>query len=80
MKLYMMILEVGKMSDLALYLLEITKILMENSEDHEFSPEVWDRAVSVIGLVVPLGLYLLVLFCIALAALSLYQLLGGRRK
>lgn len=76
----MMILEVGKMSDLALYLLEITKILMENSEDHEFSPEVWDRAVSVIGVAVPLGLYFLVLFCIALAALSLYNLLGGRRK
>lgn len=68
------------MSDLALYFLEITKILIENSEDHEFSPEVYDRAVSIIGLVVPLGLYLLVLFCIALAALSLYNVLGGRRK
>ena len=68
------------MSDLALYFLEITKILMEHSEEHEFSPEVWDRAVSVIGVAVPLGLYFLVLFCIALAALSLYNLLGGRRK
>lgn len=76
----MMISEGGKMSDLALYFLEITKILIENSEDHEFSPEVYDRAVSIIGLVVPLGLYLLVLFCIALAALSLYSVLGGRRK
>lgn len=68
------------MSDLALYFLEITKILIENEEGHEFSPEVLDRAVSVIGLVVPLGLYLLVLFCIALAALALYKLIGGDRR
>ena len=68
------------MSDLALYFLEITKILIEHQEDHDFSPEVLDRAVSVIGLVVPLGLYLLVLFCIALAALALYKLIGGDRR
>ena len=68
------------MSDLALYFLEITKILMENSEDHEFSPEVYDRAVSIIGIVVPLGLYILVLFCMALCALALYKLLGGRKR
>lgn len=68
------------MTDLALYFLEITKLLMENDSEHEFSPEVYDRAVSIIGLVVPLGLYLLVLFCIALAALALYKLIGGDRR
>lgn len=67
------------MSDLALYFLEVTKILMENSEEHEFSPEVWDRAVSVIGIVVPLSLYLFVLFCMVIAVLCVYKFIGGKR-
>lgn len=67
------------MSDLALYFLEVTKILMENSEEHEFSPEVWDRAVSVIGIVVPLSLYMFVLFCMVIAVLCVYKFIGGKR-
>lgn len=67
------------MSDLALYFLEVTKILMENSEEHEFSPEVWDRAVSVIGIIVPLSLYLFVLFCMVIAVLCVYKFIGGKR-
>lgn len=68
------------MSDLALYFLEITKLLMENSENHDFSPEVYDRAVSVIGIAVPLGIFFFVLFCCCLAALALFKLIGGRRS
>lgn len=68
------------MTDLCDYLLVWTKRMVEESGSHEFSPEVYDRAVSVIGIAVPLGLYFLCLFCIALAALCLYKAIGGRRS
>lgn len=73
------------MSELCEYFLYFTYHLMEIAlqlpafEDHEFSPEVIDRSVSIIALVVPLGLYFLILFMIALAGLCLYKLIGGRR-
>lgn len=74
------------MSELCEYFLYFTVHLMEvlqsypAFEEHEFSPELVDRAVSVIGLIVPLGVYLLVLFMIALAGLCMYKAIGGRRK
>lgn len=74
------------MSELCEYFLYFTVHLIEVMlqypafSEHEFSPEIIDRAVSVIGLVVPLGLYLLVLFMIALAGLCMYKAIGGRRK
>lgn len=68
------------MTELCDYLLVWTKRMIEESEGHEFSSEVYDRAVSVIGIAVPLGLYFLCLFMIALAGLCLYKFIGGRRK
>lgn len=68
------------MTDLCDYFLVWTLRVLEETENHEFSPEVYDRAVSVIGIAVPLGLYFLCLFMIALAALAMFKVIGGRRK
>lgn len=74
------------MSELCEYFVYFTIHLIEvihsypAFEEHEFSPEVVDRAVSFFGIVVPAGLYLLVLFMIALAGLCMYKAIGGRRK
>ena len=68
------------MSDLCDYFLYWTLRVIQETEDHEFSPEVYDRAVSVIGIAVPLGLYFLCLFLIALAALAMFKAIGGRRR
>lgn len=47
----------------------------------ELSPEVFDRAVSIIGLVVPIGLYFLALVSIFMLMFSFTKLLsGGARK
>lgn len=67
------------MTDLCDYLLVWTKRMIEESDGHELSPEVYDRAVSVIGIAVPLGLYFLCLFLIVLAALAMFKAIGGRR-
>lgn len=57
------------MNELCDALLEWTaKFYAEDAETlQQLSPEVYDRAVSVIGIVVPLGLYLFCLFMLALA-------------
>ena len=67
------------MSDLCDYLLVWIKLQCEDTTTHEISAEVYDRAVFCIGTVVPLALYLFVLFCMFLAALSVYKFIGGKR-
>lgn len=67
------------MSDLCDYLLVWIKLQCENTSTHEISSEVYDRAVFCIGTFVPLALYSFVLFCMVLAALSVYKFIGGRR-
>lgn len=46
----------------------------------QLSPEVYDRAVSIIGLVVPIGLYLLVLASLFLFMFCFIRLIGGGIK
>lgn len=70
------------MNELCDALLEWTaKFYAENPDAvQQLSPEVYDRAVSVIGIVVPCGLFLFCLFMLALCfgALSGLFRKGGR--
>lgn len=45
----------------------------------QLSPEVYDRAVSIIGLVVPIGLYLLVLASLFMFMFCFIRLIGGKK-
>lgn len=47
----------------------------ENFKD--ISPEVYDRAVSIIGIAVPLGLYFLVIASIFMLMFSFMRIFGG---
>lgn len=67
------------MSELCDFLLVWIKGMCE-SEEYTISPEVFDRAVSVIGTLVPLGMYFFVLFCLALAVVSIFKFIGGKRR
>ena len=44
---------------------------------HQVSPEVYDRAVSAVGLVVPLSVWLLAVFSIAVLILSVSRIMKG---
>lgn len=43
----------------------------------ELSPEVYDRAVSIIGICVPLGIYFLVISSIFMLMFSFMRIFGG---
>lgn len=51
----------------------------EQTIEHTCSPEVIDRAISVIGIVVPVSLWLLVLVCFGVACGCFWRLFVGKR-
>lgn len=67
------------MTDLCDYLLVWVKRMCEDTETHQISAEVYDRAVFCIGTFVPLALFTFVLFCMVVAVLCVYKFVGGRR-
>lgn len=67
------------MSDLCDYLLVWIKTQCENTEGHQISAEVYDRAVFCIGTFVPLLLYSFVIFCMVIAVICVYKFIAGKR-
>lgn len=67
------------MTDLCDYLLVWIKLQCENTENHQISAEVYDRAVFCIGTVVPLSIFIFVLFCMVIAVLGVYRFIVRRR-
>lgn len=67
------------MTDLCDYLLVWIKLQCEQNSAHEISSEVYDRAVFCIGTVVPLSIFLFVLFCMVIAVICVYKFICGRR-
>lgn len=51
------------------------------SPDHwqQVSPEVYDRAVSIIGIVVPVGLYFFVLASMFIMMFAFVRSIGGKK-
>lgn len=71
--------------DICDLLLSWTRVIISRRDDngqllHEFSPEVYDRAVSVIGIVVPVGLFIFVLATLFMFAFCFIKVICGRRK
>lgn len=71
--------------DLCDLLLSWTRVIIGRKDDsgqllHEFSPEVYDRAVSIIGIVVPVGLFIFTLVCLFMFLFTFLRFIGGKRK
>lgn len=62
------------------YLLAWTVSKCSPNAEHICSAEVYDRAISVIGIIVPVSLWLLVLFCFALCVCAFYRLFLPGKK
>lgn len=70
------------MKEIMDYLLEWTLTQCQGGDcalypAHEVSPEVYDRAVSAVGLVVPLSVWLLAVFALAVLLFSVSRILKG---
>lgn len=70
------------MNEIMNYLLEWTLRQCQGGENalypaHQVSPEVYDRAVSAVGLVVPLSVWLLAVFALAVLIFSVSRILKG---
>lgn len=71
--------------DLCDLLLSWTRVIIGRKNDngqllHEFSPEVYDRAVSVIGIVVPVGLFIFTLVCLFMFLFTFLRFIGGGKR
>lgn len=72
------------MNEIMNYLLEWTLRQCQGGENalypaHQVSPEVYDRAVSAVGLVVPLSVWLLAVFALAVLIFAVSRILKGGR-
>lgn len=70
------------MNEIMSYLLEWTLRQCQGGEGalypaHQVSPEVYDRAVSAVGLVVPLSVWLLAVFAVAVLIFSISRIMKG---
>lgn len=48
--------------------------------EHVCSPEVYDRAISIIGIVVPCSVWLLAVFALCLLLFGFLRLFGGGKR
>lgn len=74
-----------KMNEVMNYLLEWTLKQCQGGEnslysEHVCSSEVYDRAISIIGIVVPCSVWLLACFAVALLLFGFLRLFGGGKR